>query len=72
MTARPAGSQGIVGPGPSPQLEQAASARPTYIIECHYCGKQFSRIRLSTTLNAHKDLAGFPCPGRAGYVADTR
>ena len=45
---------------------------PTYVIECSYCGKRFNRKNYTTQLNSHKDKSGYPCPGRMGYMVDTR
>jgi predicted nucleotidyltransferase component of viral defense system len=45
---------------------------PTYIIECSYCGKKFEHAQYSTRLNPHKDRHGYPCPGRAGFIVDTK
>lgn len=42
----------------------------TYIIECHYCGKEFRRSRYDTTLREHKDKYGNLCYGRVGYLVD--
>ncbi len=46
--------------------------RPTYVIECSYCGKKFSRKERDTHLKSHKDKHGYACPGRTGYVVDTK
>ena len=43
------------------------SFAPTYFVACPYCGKRFSRQRLSLTLNPHKDQFGNRCYGRLGY-----
>lgn len=45
---------------------------PKYVIECTYCGKKFNRKNYTTSLNAHKDKSGYPCPGRVGYMVDTK
>ena len=45
---------------------------PTYVIECTYCGKRFNRSTYTTQLNQHKNKSGYPCPGRIGYVVDTK
>jgi predicted nucleotidyltransferase component of viral defense system len=45
---------------------------PTYIIQCSYCGKKFNRKEYGTSLNPHKDKQGYPCPGRIGYLVDTK
>ena len=40
----------------------------TYTVQCPYCGKQFKRTKLDTTLNPHKDTYGNRCYGRVGYI----
>jgi hypothetical protein len=45
---------------------------PTYVYECSYCGKRFSRKRQTSRLNPHKDKHGNPCSGRTGSCVDTR
>jgi predicted nucleotidyltransferase component of viral defense system len=45
---------------------------PTYVYQCAYCNKKFSRKKQSATLNPHKTPDGRPCPGRTGYLVDTR
>lgn len=45
---------------------------PTNIVECTYCQKRFYRKTSSRRLNPHKDKQGYPCPGRTGYLIDTR
>ncbi|MBL7179924.1 MAG: nucleotidyl transferase AbiEii/AbiGii toxin family protein [Desulfobacterales bacterium] len=48
------------------------SLGPKYVIECPYCGKKFSRKKMNTRLNPHKDKYGYPCSGRNGYLVDTK
>lgn len=45
---------------------------PTYVIECSYCGKRFNRNTYKFQLNPHRDKSGYPCPGRIGYLVDTK
>ena len=45
---------------------------PTYVIECTYCGQKFNHKNSKTRLNPHKNKNGFPCPGRDGYLIDTK
>ena len=45
---------------------------PTYVYECTACGKRFSRKKMTTSLNPHKDKSGYRCYGRYGYLVDTR
>ena len=40
---------------------------PRYVVECSYCGKQFTRIKNSTRMNKHKDRWGNQCFGRSGF-----
>lgn len=51
---------------------RSGSSGPTYILQCSYCGKKFNRKEYGTNLNPHKDKQGYPCPGRIGYLIDTR
>jgi len=44
----------------------------TYVYECMYCHKKFRRKKQSSTLNPHKTLDGWPCPGRTGYLVDRK
>lgn len=48
---------------------RVASNSLRYVIQCSYCGKQFTRTKYSTRLNAHKDRYGNQCHGRIGHVA---
>jgi len=48
------------------------SSGPTYIYECSYCNKKFRRNKQSSTLNKHKTPDGWQCPGRTGYLVDTK
>lgn len=41
---------------------------PRYVVECSYCGKQFTRKKHSTSINSHKDPYGNQCYGRRGYL----
>lgn len=48
------------------------SSGPAYVFECIYCHKKFRRKKQSSTLNPHKTPEGWPCPGRMGYLVDTK
>lgn len=52
-------------------ISKGSKVGPTYVMECSYCGKKFKRKARGTTLKAHKDKNGYPCPGRHGYLVDT-
>lgn len=45
---------------------------PTYVYRCPVCSKTFDRKNMDSSLNAHKNRQGFPCPGRTGYFVRTR
>jgi predicted nucleotidyltransferase component of viral defense system len=45
---------------------------PTYVIQCSYCSKHFTRTTNSTRLNPHKNPWGSPCAGRTGFVVSIR
>ena len=48
------------------------SSGPTFVYECVYCGKRFSRKKQTGSLNPHKDKNGYPCHGRYAHWVDTR
>jgi hypothetical protein len=58
--------------GVSRGLGSRSPSGPTYVYECTYCQKKFRRKKQSTTLNPHKTPDGWPCPGRTGYLVDTK
>jgi predicted nucleotidyltransferase component of viral defense system len=43
-----------------------------YIYRCPMCDKTFTRTKMDSKLNPHKDQFGYPCHGRTGYFEDTR
>ncbi len=45
---------------------------PTYVVQCVSCGKQFSRQKNNTRMNAHKNQWGGACSGRSGFVVAVR
>lgn len=45
---------------------------PKYVYECTYCGRKFIRQSHDSVLKPHKDKSGYPCPGRTGYLVDTK
>jgi predicted nucleotidyltransferase component of viral defense system len=45
---------------------------PTYVFECGYCGKKFSRKKNQSRLRPHKSKEGWPCPGRTGHLVDVK
>jgi predicted nucleotidyltransferase component of viral defense system len=45
---------------------------PTYIYQSPVCQKQFKRTTHDSALRPHKNTNGWPCPGRHGYLVDTR
>ena len=53
---------------------RVGSSIPTrkYIIECSVCGKHFTRSKLDTKLNDHKDKNGHTCHGRYGHFVETK
>ena len=53
-------------------LESRSPLGLTYVYECAFCHKKFRRKTQSTTLNPHKTPEGGPCPGRTGYLVDTK
>ena len=43
-----------------------------YIMECSACGKRFTRSKMDTKLNDHKDKNGHTCHGRYGHFVETK
>jgi predicted nucleotidyltransferase component of viral defense system len=61
------------------RLTRAAAPRlgrsgygPTYVYECGFCGKRFTRKKMDSSLNPHKTKDGWPCSGRTGMLMDTK
>lgn len=44
----------------------------TYVYQCPYCSKQFSRKKQDSSLRAHKAPNGWDCSGRTGYLVEMR
>lgn len=57
-------SRGSLSNRPS---HRSASSRRTYVVQCPYCRRQFTRVTPDTTLREHKDGYGNRCYGRSGY-----
>jgi predicted nucleotidyltransferase component of viral defense system len=62
---------------PRPASRSARTSRPLtggriYVIQCSYCGKKFNRRNYDTSLNPHKTKDGYSCPGRRGYLVETK
>jgi predicted nucleotidyltransferase component of viral defense system len=62
---RPSGRLGRRG---APRLRQG----PLYVYQCRRCGKRFQRSSRSAALRPHKTPHGRDCPGRTGYLVDTK
>jgi len=60
----------ILGRVPKRRANRRTTYRETspYKVECPYCQKRFSRKRLDTKLNSHKDKYGNRCHGKRGYL----
>jgi len=60
----------------SPRRRTRTSTRdaygPKYVFECTYCGRKFTRKSTNSSMKPHKDKSGYPCPGRRGYLVDTK
>jgi predicted nucleotidyltransferase component of viral defense system len=56
----------------APRRTTRTAFGPTYVYQCPYCQKKFSRNAQTTTLNPHKDKNGYPCPGRTAIWIDTK
>lgn len=48
------------------------SQGPTYVYQCSYCGKRFSKKQQNSQLNPHKSKQGYPCAGRYGTYVGAR
>lgn len=48
------------------------SGGPRYVYECPYCGKRFTRKKMTSSLNPHKDKSGNRCYGRTATYIETR
>lgn len=57
---------------PSAKWHAHASTGPTYVYECNLCGRRFHRRTRDTNLKPHKDKNDWQCPGRTGWLVDTR
>lgn len=66
-----AGSSGFAPARPQ-RRRKSPSTGPSYVYECSYCGKYFTKKRMDTHLNPHKDKNGYPCAGRYGMYAETK
>lgn len=60
-------SSGLPRPVAVRKRRQLSTGR-TYVIQCSYCEKQFSRTTSSTRVNKHKDRYGNQCYGRSGFI----
>ncbi len=43
-----------------------------HVYQCQLCSKRFSKKRMSSTLNTHKNKHGYKCSGRIGVYIGTR
>jgi predicted nucleotidyltransferase component of viral defense system len=50
----------------------SGSIGPIFVIQCTHCGRQFRRKSYDTALNPHKGTAGYSCPGRTGFLVETK
>jgi predicted nucleotidyltransferase component of viral defense system len=56
---------------PEKPRKALGSQGPAYVFQCPVCRKKFKRNSMTSTLNAHKGAAGYPCPGRTGIYVKT-
>jgi hypothetical protein len=59
-------------PAARPRTTRNASNGPVYVYRCPVCGKSFDRRSMDSSLNAHKNLHGYQCPGRTGIYVRTK
>jgi predicted nucleotidyltransferase component of viral defense system len=57
---------------PAAPKKPRAYGQLTYVYQCPMCQKKFSRTRMDSKLNPHKNDWGQACSGRTGYLVDTR
>ncbi|HEV8486786.1 MAG TPA: nucleotidyl transferase AbiEii/AbiGii toxin family protein [Blastocatellia bacterium] len=55
-----------------PARSVGRTSGPTYVYRCSYCRKTFNRRSMDSSLNAHKNPRGYPCPGRIGIYVRTK
>lgn len=55
-----------------PSSRARTQTGPRHVVQCSYCGKQFTRKTRSTKMNKHKDRFGNQCFGRTGFYVTTR
>jgi predicted nucleotidyltransferase component of viral defense system len=48
------------------------SRAPTYVYQCTVCNRKFERQTQDSSMRAHKNEQGWPCPGRSSFLVDTR
>jgi hypothetical protein len=67
-------SSGAFGPPIKQRTVPSAPRRtgPTYVYECTYCRKRFERTKRDAKLRAHKRPDGWACPGRTGFLINTK
>lgn len=55
----------------APPAWRRASSGPSYVYQCSYCGKKFTKKKMDSKLNPHKTKDGWPCSGRVGFYVGT-
>jgi hypothetical protein len=45
---------------------------PTYVVQCSFCAKNFTRRKRNTRMNAHKNPWGGNCPGPTSFLVSVR
>lgn len=74
LSRQPSMSFGVVAQRPrasAPRRSRMATGL-TYVFQCPFCKKKFSRTTYDAKLNPHKMPSGMPCPGRTGFYVTTR
>jgi predicted nucleotidyltransferase component of viral defense system len=58
----------------SPRVSSRSQTRhgPVYVFQCPYCQKRFPHSKNDPALNKHKNKQGWNCPGRRGYLVETK
>ncbi len=67
-SARPVGARLPRRPRPGAHVAPGV----VHVYQCTVCGRQFERRSANAKLNPHKNRAGLACPGRVGFLVNTR
>lgn len=72
FTGTPGPRRSVTSRRPSARRPRRASTGTKYVVQCSYCGKEFTRTTRNTRMNKHKDKFGNQCYGRSGFFVRYR